>query len=135
MLGEKIGEFQGKITGQRVLPPEGGRPKFETTTETSGAILGIPARVIATYWSVILPDGSIYGEIIGGVFMAQDGDMASYKAQAAGRFTADGGSSLRGAAYAQGATGKLAPLNGLALVHEWDVDGNGNGTWRLWEWK
>jgi len=136
MLGEKIGEFQGKVTGQRVLPPEEERPRFETTVEISGAILSIPTRVLATYESVILPDGSLYGELVGGVFITQDGkDMATYKATGAGRFTGDGGVSHRGAAYLQGGTGKLAPLNGVALVFDWDVDGNGNGRWSLWEWK
>jgi len=41
MLGEKVGEFRGKITGQRVLPPEGARPKFETTVEIRGTLLGV----------------------------------------------------------------------------------------------
>jgi hypothetical protein len=135
MLGDKIGEFHGKITGQRVLPPEGGRAKFETTTEISGAILGIPTRSISTYVSVMQADGSFYGEIVGAVFIAENGDMAHCKASGAGRFTGDGGVSFRGATYALGATGKLAPLNGLALVYEWDVDGNGNAQWHLWEWK
>jgi hypothetical protein len=86
MLGERIGEFQGKVTGQRVLPPEGGRPRFETTVEISGTILSVPTRVLATYGSVMLPDGSLYGEVVGGVFITQDGkDMATYKATGAGR--------------------------------------------------
>jgi hypothetical protein len=76
MLGEKIGAFQGKITVQRVLPSEGQGPKFETTAEASGTILGIAARVIATYWSVVLPDGSLYGETSGPCpTITQDGDL------------------------------------------------------------
>src|SRR5262249_52318528 len=37
MLGEKIGEFRGKVTGQRMLPSDG-LPKFETTAEGTGTI-------------------------------------------------------------------------------------------------
>ena len=33
------------------------------------------------------------------------------------------------------ATGKLVPLNGRALVYEWEVDGSGNAQLDLWEWK
>src|SRR5690349_8789616 len=53
MLGEQIGVFEGKITAQRVLPSDAG-PKLETTAEASGKILGVAARVIATYWTVML---------------------------------------------------------------------------------
>ena len=31
MLGEKIGEFSGKVSSQRVLPNPGGGPKMETS--------------------------------------------------------------------------------------------------------
>jgi hypothetical protein len=136
MLGEKIGSFQGKVTGQRVLPAEGGRPKFETSAETSGTILGAAARLIGTYWSMVMPDGWLYGENPWqGVTMTQDGDTGIFTASGVGRFKDQGGVSFRGAAYHQEATGKLAPLNGLALVFEWEVDGSGNAQLDLWEWK
>jgi hypothetical protein len=134
MLGEKIGSFQGKITGQRVLPPEGGRPKFETSVEISGTILGSAARILGTYWSMVMPDGSLYGEGQG-VTMTQAGDTGIYTGTGVGRFKEQGAVSFRGAIYHQGATGKLAPLNGLTLVFEWEVDGNGNAQFDLWEWK
>jgi hypothetical protein len=62
MLGEKIGEFHGKVIGQRILPSDG-LPKFETA-EAAGTILGITARIMATYWSAMQPDGSLYGETV-----------------------------------------------------------------------
>jgi hypothetical protein len=136
MLGEKIGSFQGKVTGQRVLPPEGGRAKFETSVEITGTILGVANRGIGTYWSMVMPDGSLYGENPWqGVTMTSDSDTAIFAATGVGRFKAEGGVSFRGAAYYQGATGKLAPLNGRALVYEWEVDGSGNAQLDLWEWK
>ena len=137
MLGDKIGAFQGKVTVQRVLPSEGEGPKFETTAEISGTILGIAARMIATYWSVVRPDGSLYGECPGqSVTITQDGDMGTFRGAGAGRFTGQGSAvSFRGALYYQGASGKLARLNGVAVVYEWDVDEHGNCQFGLWEWK
>jgi hypothetical protein len=136
MLGEKIGEFHVKVIGQRILPSDG-LPKYETTVEITGTILGIPARIMATYWLAVQPDGSLYGETVGPTpTITEDGAMAAYRAMGVGRFTGKGSAvSARGAAFYQGATGKLARLNGLAIVFEWDVDEQGNGTFRLWEWK
>ncbi len=33
MLGEKLGELRGKVTGQRVLPADDSRPKVETVPQ------------------------------------------------------------------------------------------------------
>jgi len=136
MLGEKIGEFQGKIIGQRILPSDG-LPKFETTAEATGTILGITARIMATYWSAMQPDGSLYGETVGPTpTITKDGEMAAYRAMGVGRFSGKGSAvSFRGAVFYQGATGKLARLNGLAIVFEWDVDEHGKAKFSLWEWK
>jgi hypothetical protein len=59
MLGEKLGELRGKVTGQRVLPTDGPNPKVETSFEISGALLGVDATMLGTYWSVVRPDGRI----------------------------------------------------------------------------
>jgi hypothetical protein len=45
MLGQKLGEFQGKVTGQRILPADGAHPKTETSFEISGILLGIDATM------------------------------------------------------------------------------------------
>jgi hypothetical protein len=136
MLGEKVGEFRGKITGQRVLPPEGARPKFETTVEIRGTILGIASTLVATYWSVLRPDGRLYGENPGqGVLMTGDGDTALFRGTGLGRFTGSGAAvSFRGAAYWETTSQKLTRLNQVAHVFEWDVDENGEARFTLWEW-
>jgi hypothetical protein len=136
VLGEKIGEFHGKVIGQRILPSDG-LPKFETTAEATGTILGVSARIMATYWSAMQSDGSLYGETVGPTpTITDDGNVAAYRATGVGRFTGKGSAvSFRGAVFYQGATGKLAPLNGLAIVFEWDVDEHGKAKFSLWEWK
>jgi hypothetical protein len=85
---------------------------------------------------MVMPDGSLYGEIPWqGVTMTQGGETGIYTGAGVGRFKEQGGVSFRGAIYHRGATGKLAPLNGLTLVFEWEVDGNGNAQFDLWEWR
>jgi hypothetical protein len=99
--------------------------------------IGIPAQIMATYWSAMQPDGSLYGETVGpSPTITQDGEMAAYRAIGVGRLTGKGSAvSFRGAVFYQGASGKLARLNGLAIVFEWDVDEQGNAKFSLWEWK
>ena len=62
-----------------------------------------------------------------------DGEAAE-EADVIGAFTEDGGAKFRGSAFFSTSVPSLAELNGMCLVHEWDVDGEGNGTWHLWEW-
>jgi hypothetical protein len=136
MLGEKLGDFRGKITGQRVLPSDGLLPKFETSAEASGTIVGVEATVMATYWAVLRPDGHLYGECPDrGVLITRDGDSATYRASGLGRPTGQGPAvSFRGAVYFQTTSQKLARLNEVAVIYEWDVDVHGEARWQLWAW-
>ena len=78
MLGEKIGEFEGKVTGQRVLPSDGAAPKMETTAEFSGPLVGVQSNTTATYWASLRPDGSLFGEGQA-IIMTVDGDVATFR--------------------------------------------------------
>jgi hypothetical protein len=131
MLGEKILEEKGKATVRRVL--ESFPPKVETTFEAQGKLLGIDHRTIGTYWSVIQPSGTLYGEG-NGVVMTKEG-TASWKGQGAGKFTERGGVQFRGAIYYQTTTERLLRLNGLAVIYEYEVDENGNTGAVAFEWK
>ena len=134
MLGDIVGTSQGKVTGRRVLASEGSGPKVEVSIAESGTLLGLDVNVIATYWTELLPDGTLFGEGQG-VIMASNGEGASFKAQGAGRFTETGGANFRGALYYQSASSTLSRLNGIAVVYEHDADENDNTRTSLWEWK
>ena len=135
MLGEKLGEVQG-ATVTTVLPTHGSSPRFETKVEGGGTLLGESVKFLATYWSEVRADGSLYGECPNsGVFMTQDGEVATFIASGAGGFTSEGGAFFRGAVCFQTSGSKLARLNGICGVHEWDVDAEGTGKWVIWEWK
>ena len=137
MLGDKLGQMQGKITGQRVLPPEGGAPKVETSFEISGTILESEMTLMGTYSSTVRADGSLYGECPWtGVVMTKDGEVGIWAGSGVGKFTGQGsGVSFRGPLYFQVNSQKLTPLNQMCTIYEWEVDGNSNADLGLWEWK
>ena len=98
MLGNKIGESQGKVTGRRVLPSDGGGPKVEVSIAEAGKLLGLDVQIMATYNSQMQPDGSLFGQGQG-VVMASNGEGASLIGTGSGRFTEAGGVAFRGALF------------------------------------
>ena len=133
MLGELIYESRGKRTARRVVSVDGGF-KVEVSFEDSGKMLGIEVSDIGTYSSVSRPDGSMYGEGQG-VVLTADGGGATWKGQGVGKFLTGGAVSYRGAIYYTTANPKLARLNAIAGVFEFEVDASGNTHSRIWEWK
>jgi hypothetical protein len=134
MQGEKIGEETGKVTSQRVLPNPGGSPKMETSFESAGSILGVNHKTIGTYWAVLRPDGTVFGEGQG-IVMSGEGDMASWVGQGVGRVKPDGAVSYRGALYYQTSAERWSRLNSVAAIFEYEVAGDGSSTAQIWEWK
>ena len=137
MLGNKLGDFQGKVTGTRILAPDGPGPTVATSFEVSGAILGEQATFMGTYWSTVRPDGTLYGECPKqGLIISAAGDIGEWSGAGVGHFTGQGTAvSFRGAVYFHGASGKLAPLNGMAVLYEWEIDAQGNAKTPFIEWK
>ena len=61
MLGKKVAEMTA-VTANKMLPSNNGQPRFETSCEGTGTMLGVEGQFMATYWAQINPDGSVYGE-------------------------------------------------------------------------
>lgn len=132
MLGELLGEWTGKRIVRRVLSME--PPTVEVSFEESGKMLGVSASGFGTYTSVVRPDGSIFGEGQGGLFTT-DGEMIAWKGSGLGKFKDRGAVSYRGAVYYRTASQKLARLNNVAAVFEYEVDPEGKTSSKMWEWK
>ena len=135
MPAEKLGSLKC-VTTQKVLPANGTNPRFEVTVPSgSGVLAGADiVQAMATYQSEVLPDGTIVGECPNsGVVMTSDG-AATFRATGCGQMTGDGGAKFRGAVYFQTSAPSLMSVNGKCMVYEWDVDGQGNATWNIWEW-
>jgi hypothetical protein len=135
MLGEMIGEEQGKITAVRVLPSIGQAPRVEVSFQSAGNLVGVEATNMGTYISTLMPNG-IFNGTGQGVVMTKDGDMATWTGTGVGKPTGKGfAASWRGAIYFQTSSPRLEGLNKIATNFEYEVDENGNTSTKLWEWK
>jgi hypothetical protein len=137
MLGELLYESKGTITGQRVLSVENGIPNFEISIVGSGIFTGsLEVKTTWTYWSLQRPDGTSYSQGQG-VIMTKDGrDVATATGRAEGKKVDSGNMRYVGAIfYETHSENKLAFLNHLIGVNEYEVQALGNYEHRLWEWK
>jgi hypothetical protein len=135
MLGEQIGEETGQITGTRVLPDEGAGPKVEVSFQSSGTLLGAHVSDMGTYVSMTRPVGTLFGQGQG-VEMTDQGEVITWRGQGVGRFTGHGmAASWRPAVFCQTAAERLARINTIAGVIEFEVDESGKLSSRSWEWK
>ena len=132
MLGEQILEEKGKVTGLRVLSTS--PPKVEIDFQAEGTILGIGTSNVATYWSEMRPNGTMYGEAKG-ILTTKDGDVATWNAQGVGKpIGTRGAARWRGAVYYHSSAEKLSKLNEMAVVFEYESDDDGNSIAKGWEW-
>ena len=137
MLGELIFESRGRVSGQRVLSVENGIPKFEISIAGTGIFTGsLEVTTTWTYWAIQRPDGTSYSQGQG-VIMTKDGqDMATATGRAEGKKVESGKMRYVGAIfYETHSSNKLAFLNHLIGVNEYEVDALGAYEHRLWEWK
>ena len=136
MLGNKIGEERGKVTGMRVLPGEDYRYlKMEISFQAQGTTYGIESTNMGTYTVFERVPGQLYGEGQG-ILVAKDGASAIWKAHGIGRMTGKGmGASYRYSVAFQAGKGSLEKLNGVLVIGEHEADENGNVHNVEWEWK
>jgi hypothetical protein len=136
-LGDQVGESSGKITGTRVLTPVGGEQQvqMEVSFQGSGNMLGEEITDTATYLQLVRPGGVFYGEG-DALWITSDGESAHFAGFGVGTPTGSfpaGHFAVCGSV--QTASEKLARLNSVAIVAEYDVDEDGSYRWTLWEWK
>ena len=131
MLGAQIGEARGKRTGRRVIATEP-LVKVEVSFEDQGTILGVEAMNIGTYVSTIEADGNLQG-IGEGVIATLDGETVAWKGLGVGRLGAGGSVSYCGSLSYTTKSTKLAKLNGISGIFQFEVDAQGNTHSRVFE--
>lgn len=137
MLGQLLYESKGKITDQRILSVQNGVPKFEISITGTGIFTGsLEVKTTWTYWTVQRPDGTSYSQGQG-VIMTKDGhEVATATGRAEGKIVESEKMRYVGAIfYETQSENKLAFLNHLVGVNEYEVDALGNFEHRLWQWK
>jgi hypothetical protein len=127
-----IGEMTGKRVLRRVVSST--PLTVEVSWEESGKILGINCMGFGTYTATPRADGTLYGEGQGAV-NSMEGDLVAWKGSGIGKFKDKGAISYRGVVYYQTASQKLARLNSMAAVFEYEVDAEGKTATKIWEWK
>ena len=135
MLGEQLGEASGTVTGVRVLGAESEDHKMEVSFRGRGEMLGVGITDMGTFVQTVRPDGILSGEDSNVLMLTDDGEMVAWKGFGVGRPTGPGFSSSWGVAgSARTASEKMARLNAVATVVEYEVEGDGSYRWKLWEW-
>ncbi len=139
MLGDKIWEATGKVTGTRVLPGDDYRYiKVETSVEYTGKMLGKDGGGMATFTSFERVPGQMYAEGQGVVGTA-DGEGAIWNGHGIGSMGGDAGGmtvSIRySVAYQANPNGPLAALNGALVIGEYEQASDGTFTDTAWLWK
>jgi hypothetical protein len=132
MLGEQMYSGEGKRTARRVL---GTQPiNVEVSFEDRGRLWGIDGLNIGTYTSSVRFDGTLAGEGQG-VFATTDGEFVTWKGIATGTVKEGGALAYRGSLTFETRSTRLARLNAVAGVFEFEQDLAGNTQTRIWEWK
>jgi len=129
-----IGESGGKVTGIRVLPPEGPYARLEVSLQGQGTLLGQPITDFATYVQTVRPGGALHGDAHN-VMITANGDVADWFGGGVGRPTGPGFKSTYGA-YGRfdSSGGALLRLGTVATDIEYEVEEDGSYRWQMWEW-
>jgi hypothetical protein len=130
-IGEVLGEARGKITAMRVLSDG----KMEVSQQGTGNLLGSEITDAVTYWTVMRPNGTAYGEG-NQLIMSSDGS-AVWKGSGVGKPIGQGGGwkYAYAGAFHTVSSQKWGRLFDVYTVGEYDVDQNQNYHWKMWEWK
>ena len=131
-----LGELNGKIIGQRVVPGYhmGGPLKMEATMETKGKILGQEVTLLATFWRMERPQGGMFSKGHG-VLMTRDGGKVILRGAGVSVPPKGPGWSMRGTRYAQTTVPALKRLNEAALLFEIEIAPDLTVKDKWWEWK
>jgi hypothetical protein len=123
MSGEKIGEGNGQRGMRRVLSTQ---PNFkvEVSFEETGKLMGVEGMNMGTYTAITKPDGSLEG-VGEGVFATLDGEFVTWRGMGVGHFVEAGAVHYTGMLSYSTTSTKLAKLNAITAMFEFDVDATG----------
>jgi hypothetical protein len=134
--GEQIGKEKGRITCQRIIEVENTDrgPTIETNFSANAKFKGVDAVDTVTYWTIPSINGMSYSEVKGVIMTIDGSEVATFTAYGIGRLIDSGRVRLSGIShYSTRSVSKLAFFNNFAGIFEYESDGQGNISSRLWE--
>lgn len=144
MLGDLIYEAEGKLMNMRVISVEEEIPKIEVTISQNGLLRGIQVTSIVTYSSIPREQGgAIYAEGQGVIMTKEDGnnnnggggETATWTGQGIAHYSGQTRRDVGSIFCRTSSNGKLAFLNNMVGVFEFEADENGISKGKIWEWK
>ncbi len=140
MLGDLIYEAEGKLMNMRVISVEEGRPKIEVTISQNGLLKGIEVTRIVTYSSIPREQGgAIYAEGQGVIMTKKDGnnggETATWTGQGIAHYSGQRRRDVGSIFCRTSSNGKLAFLNNMVGVFEYESEEHGTSKGKIWEWK
>jgi hypothetical protein len=135
MLGEVIGEANGTVTGIEVVSVEQGSPKLKVSCRGSGKAMGVAFTDLLTFTRVEKAEGIILGSGEA-VWLTEDGEVCTWKGFGIGKPSGVGGGEMDACCgWFQTKSAKLAILNSIACLVEFELDDYGNYHHTTYEWK
>jgi hypothetical protein len=106
--------------------------RVEVSFEEKITVLGIEGMSIGTYVSAVRADGSVHGEGEG-IYMTHEGESVTWKGLGVGRLSPDGSVAYAGSLSYNTTAPRLAKLNGISGIFQFEVDPEGNTRSKAWE--
>jgi hypothetical protein len=137
VLGEKLGEEQGRVTSRRVLKGDeaGSFVRVEISFEAQGTLLGVQYMNIGTYEIMERGPGQMYGEGQG-IIQGTGGENGIWNGHGVGEDAGNGVLKFAASIAFQTTTAAWTKLNGVLVVVEHSInmmDNSAQST--LYEWK
>jgi hypothetical protein len=138
MLGDLIYEAEGELMNMRVISVEEGRPKIEVTISQNDLLRGIEVTNIVTYSSIPREQGgAIYTEGRGDIMTknSDSNETATWTGQGIARYSSQIRRDVGSIFCRTSSNGKLAFLNNMVGVFEYESEEHGTSKGKIWEWK
>jgi hypothetical protein len=138
MLGDLIYEAEGELMNMRVISVEEGRPKIEVTISQNDLLRGIEVTNIVTYSSIPREQGgAIYTEGRGDIMTknSDSNETATWTGQGIAHYSSQIRRDVGSIFCRTSSNGKLAFLNNMVGVFEYESEEHGTSKGKIWEWK
>ena len=126
-----LGREKGQITSERILEVYP-FPKVEMSFKSSSVFEGINVTDSGTFWAIMKPDGTHYGEGQG-IQTSDQGEVVTWTGQGIGNVTSDGKIRFHGAIfYNTNSQGSLGFLNNQFGYFHFEIDKQGKTSATVW---